>query len=212
MEKVTQSVRMLGTSFFNEMIGQKASKGKIYESQVMLTEDQDDFQHDESADVADEYTEDEFVGQLLQDDDEDAALIVDYESRAADVLQGDSDLAATYNAYADARRRLSDRFKHRGFWPVGQGKGSGKSSASKGKGKYFNKVSKKSLQQRILESHCRLCGRKGHWRAECSRPDTFECINWFHEYISSHDRFSSVPAHGRVQCASNGVHAASDGA
>ena len=85
------------------------------------------------------------------------------------MLQGDSDLAATYNAYADARRRLSDRFKHRGFWPVGQGKGSGKSSASKGKGKYFNKVSKKSLQQRILESHCRLCGRKGHWRAEC--PD-----------------------------------------
>ena len=169
MEKVTQSVRMLGTSFFNEMIGQKVSKGKIYESQVMLTEDQDDFQHDESADVADEYTEDEFVGQLLQDDDEDAALIADYESRAADVLQGDSDLAATYNAYADARRRLSDRFKHRGFWPVGQGKGSGKSSASKGKGKYFNKVSKKSLQQRILESHCRLCGRKGHWRAEC--PD-----------------------------------------
>ena len=169
MEKVTQSVRMLGTSFFNEMIGQKASKGKIYESQVMLTEDQDDFQHDESADVADEYTEDEFVGQLLQDDDEDAALIADYESRAADVLQGDSDLAATYNAYAGARRRLSDRFKHRGFWPVGQGKGSGKSSASKGKGKYFNKVSKKSLQQRILESHCRLCGRKGHWRAEC--PD-----------------------------------------
>ena len=169
MEKVTQSVRMLGTSFFNEMIGQKASKGKIYESQVMLTEDQDDFQHDESADVADECTEDEFVGQLLQDDDEDAALIADYESRAADVLQGDSDLAATYNAYADARRKLSDRFKHRGFWPVGQGKGSGKSSASKGKGKYFNKVSKKSLQQRILESHCRLCGRKGHWRAEC--PD-----------------------------------------
>ena len=89
MEKVTQSVRMLGTSFFNEMIGQKASKGKIYESQVMLTEDQDDFQHDESADVADEYTEDEFVGQLLQDDDEDAALIADYESRAADVLQGE---------------------------------------------------------------------------------------------------------------------------
>ena len=83
MEKVTQSVRMLGTSFFNEMIGQKASKGKIYESQVMLAEDQDDFQHDGSAYVADEYTEDEFVSQLLQDDDEDAALIADYESMAA---------------------------------------------------------------------------------------------------------------------------------
>ena len=35
MEKVNQSVRMLGTSFFNEMIGQKANKGKIYDSQTI---------------------------------------------------------------------------------------------------------------------------------------------------------------------------------
>ena len=26
---------------------------------------------------------------------------------------------------------------------------------------------RKSLQQRILESNCRLCGKKGHWRNEC---------------------------------------------
>ena len=44
MEKVNQSVRMLGTSFFNEMIGQKANKGKIYESQTMLAEECDDAQ------------------------------------------------------------------------------------------------------------------------------------------------------------------------
>ena len=75
MEKVNQSVRMLGTSFFNEMIGQKANKGKIYESETMLAEECDDFQHDGSAYVADEYDEDEYFNQLLQDDDEDAALI-----------------------------------------------------------------------------------------------------------------------------------------
>ena len=45
MERVNQSVHMLGTSFFNEMIGQKANKGKIYESQTMLAEECDDFQH-----------------------------------------------------------------------------------------------------------------------------------------------------------------------
>ena len=44
MEKVNQSVRMLGTSFLNEMIGQKANKGKIYESQTMLAEECDDAQ------------------------------------------------------------------------------------------------------------------------------------------------------------------------
>ena len=154
---------MLGTSFFNEMIGQKANKGKIYESHTMLAEECDDFQHDGSAYVADEYNEDEYVNQLLQDDDEDAALIADYEAMAADVLQSDGDLAA------DARKRLADRFKHGGFWPIEQSKGHGKSAPSKGKGKFQSRGqgSRKSLQQRILESHCRHCGKKGHWRAEC---------------------------------------------
>ena len=31
------------------------------------------------------------------------------------------------------------------------------------------KGSRKSLQQRILESNCRNCGRRGHWKSEC--PD-----------------------------------------
>ena len=212
MEKVNQSVRMLGTSFFNEMIGQKANKGKIYESQTMLAEECDDFQHDGSAYVADEYTEDEYAHQLLQEDDEDAALIADYEDMAAEVLQSDGDLAAAYNSYADARKRLADRFKHRGFWPIGQSKGHGKSAPSKGKGKFQGRGqgSRKSLQQRILESHCRQCGKKGHWRAE-SWACSLKHIHWFNEYIGRHDSVRSVPIHGRVQCASNGVHAASNG-
>ena len=77
--------------------------------------------HDGSAYVADESNEDEYVSQLLQDDDEDAALSADYEAMAADVLQSDGDLAAAYNSYADARKRLADRFKPSRFladWAV----------------------------------------------------------------------------------------------
>ena len=85
-----------------------------------------------------------------------------------DAVQEDESLAATFNAYTDARRRLGERFRNRGFWPTSSSKGKGKGSKgrgkSSGKGNFGNR---KSLQQRILESNCRHCGRKGHWRAEC---------------------------------------------
>ena len=45
----------------------------------------------------------------------------------------------------------------------------GKGKGFKGKFKGAQKGQRKSLQQRILESSCRLCGRKFHWKAEC--PD-----------------------------------------
>lgn len=37
------------------------------------------------------------------------------------------------------------------------------------KGKFKAKISwgRKTLQQRIMESNCRICGRKGHWKSEC---------------------------------------------
>ena len=178
-----------------------------------LAEECDDFQHDGSAYVADEYYEDEYVNQLLQDDDEDAALIADYEAMAADVLQSDGGLAAAYNSYADARKRLADRFKHRGFWPIGQSKGHGKSAPSKGErqvpkswpgfqkepsAENFRKPLSPLWQERPLASRV-------------SRACSLECIPWFHVYIGRNDRTSSVWIHGRVQCASDGVHAASDG-
>ena len=46
------------------------------------------------------------------------------------------------------------------------GKGKGRASKGKGKGR-MSWGSRKTLQQRILESNCRLCGKKGHWRNEC---------------------------------------------
>ena len=150
IEKVSQSVRMLGTSFFHDMIGMKKTKGKIYDQQALLSEDVAGVDFENTALVADDMDEDEFIEQLIQDADE--------------------DLAAAYVSYSEARKRLSDRFKNRGFWPIGAGKGKSKFSGfPKGKGRTFSRGPRKSLQQRIMESTCRNCGRKGHWRAEC--PD-----------------------------------------
>ena len=158
---------MLGTAFFNEMIGQKKSKGKIYDQQTFLTEDIQDEGQESHVYVADEIGEEDYYEQLLLNEDEDALLIADYESAAADTLQSDEDLASAYNAYSEARKRLSDRFKNRGFWPVSSGKGKSKTHGFKGKGKSYGRGPRKSLQQRIMESTCRHCGKRGHWRAEC---------------------------------------------
>ena len=90
-------------------------------------------------------------------------MILQFEDAVAEVVQGDHDLAAFFSTYQDARRRLSERVRVRGFWPVK--KGFGKKGAWKGKGPSKGKGS--SLAQRIANSHCRLCNQKGHWKAEC---------------------------------------------
>ena len=59
---------------------------------------------------------------------------------------------------------MSEKFRSRGFWPLGKGKGRAGKGKSKGR---MSWGSRKTLQQRILESNCRLCGKKGHWRNEC---------------------------------------------
>ena len=170
VEKVSQSVRMLGTAFFNEMIGQKKSKGKIYDNTAFVTEDVDETGAESLAYHADDLTEEAFLENMINEEDEDAILVADYEAAMADAVQSDEDLAAAYTSYSEARKRLSDRFKNRGFWPINPSKGKGKNQSFKGgKGKNFSKGPRKSLQQRILESTCRNCGRKGHWKAEC--PD-----------------------------------------
>ena len=113
------------------------------------------------------------VDNMVQEGDEDAALVTDFESAAADLLQSDDELASAYTAYADARRRLNEKVRARGFWPIqGKGKSKGSNKGVKGKFTKGHGSSRKSLQQRILESRCRLCGKMGRWKAECpSRTD-----------------------------------------
>ena len=90
--------------------------------------------------------------------------MANFESAATDVVQGDEDLAAAFSTYMEARRKLSEKYRARGFWPISKGKSKGSKGKSKGKPSW---TSRKTLQQRILESNCRICGHKGHWKSEC---------------------------------------------
>ena len=177
MKKVSQSIRMLGAGFFHDVTGQKKPKTKIYdpdtvllaeESEVHYTEFDSTFQTND-----DEPSDDLAVEALISEGDVDAIYIADFENAAGDLLQSDEELAACYNTYVEARQRLAEKAKHRGFWPSSfrSGKGRGK-SPGKGKFKQGGKGSnsfnpKRSLQYRILNSNCRRCNQPGHWKAEC---------------------------------------------
>ena len=173
-EKVNAAIRLLGASFFQDMTGSKRVRGKTYDQATLVAEgsDMDEGQPTLAMEsVEDTLSDGDMVEAFLTEGDEDAVLITDFENAATECMQNNEELAAALNAYTEARRRLVDKARHRGFWPV-QGKssfkGRGKFSASKGvKGKFSNKGSRKTLQQRILESRCRICDRVGHWKAEC---------------------------------------------
>ena len=178
--KVQAAIRMLGANFFQDMTGARRGRGKTYDQSTLVAESQD---VDDSTTLnanSEEYIVDEdhfeaLFQDSLHEGDEDAALIQDFEAAATDLIQSDEDLAMAYNAYSDARRRLTEKFRSRGFWPISSGKSKGRGSfkgSSKGKFGKSHSSSRKSLQQRIMESKCRICGKVGHWKAECpSRTD-----------------------------------------
>ena len=179
MKKVSQSIRMLGAGFFHDVTGQKRAKTKIYDPDSAMIAEEEEAQYTEMTDsvyqaIDDGSTEDDHVDSLLSEGDPDAIYITDFENAAGELLQSDGELAACYNTYLEARQRLAERAKHRGFWPSSfRGKGKGGKGSVKGKfNRSFGKGGKRSLQQRILNSTCRRCGQTGHWKAECplNRP------------------------------------------
>eukprot|EP00435_Cladocopium_sp_Y103_P033798 s1269_g8.t1 len=175
VSRVSAAIRMLGAGFFQEMTsGRKGSKLKIYDQATLAAEDVDETETEQSALATDGLEDDDQVMEtLVQEGDEDATLVAGFEAAATEILQNDDELAAAFTAYQDARRRLNDKVRSRGFWPIAQkGKHKGSNKGVKGKFQKGHNSSRKSLQQRILESRCRLCGRMGHWKAECpSRND-----------------------------------------
>jgi hypothetical protein len=168
INRVREAVRMLGTSFFQEMTGQarKNQKTKVYDSNTLMMEDLEhhgDHEDPVNAAHAEDWHEDEVIEALLAEGDDDAIFVADFEAAASEVLQTDDDLSTAYSTYVEARRKLNEKVRARGFWPLGKGK----SKMNKGRGKGRPPWNKKTLQQRILESNCRLCGKKGHWKSEC---------------------------------------------
>ena len=129
--KVQAAIRMLGANFFQDMTGARRGRGKTYDQSTLVADSQD---MDDSTTLnvsSEDYIveEDQFEA-LFQDSlhegDEDAALIQDFEAAAVDLIQSDEDLAMAYSAYSEARRRLGEKFRSRGFWPISGGKNKGR--------------------------------------------------------------------------------------
>ena len=94
--------------------------------------------------------------------DEDAIFINDFEEQIIEAVQ-DTDLASCFILYQEARARLRERARHRGFWPTkGPSKGKGKKGFPKG-----SPPPRRTLAERIANSTCRLCLKPGHWKREC---------------------------------------------
>ena len=175
MNRVSEAIRLLGASFFQDMTGGKRSaRTKVYDPSSALLAETVEGEVNETFAANHEDLEEDFIEGLIQEGDEDATLVADFEQAASETLQEDMALAEAYNAYQDARRRLSEKFRNRGFWPTSKsnynsGKGKGGKFQNKGKGKSqpFGNRPRRSLQDRIMNSTCRICERQGHWKAEC---------------------------------------------
>ena len=103
---------------------------------------------------AEAYDEEAIVQFLQEAGDEDAAFIMDFEETVIDAVQDSPELASCYHTYLEARNRLRERAKYRGFWATATGqKGKGKKGkGSMGKGQPGGKP--KSLAERIASSAC----------------------------------------------------------
>ena len=176
VKRVTHAIRTLGASFFMDMTNQKkVNRTKIYDQTALHTETAGDTDEIEPiCNAQDELTEEEFIEQLMEQGDSDALLVGDFELAAQDTIQEDQSLAIALTSYQQARHRLSERFRNRGFFPSKPFPGGAKGKFSSGKGfnkgkglSNWNSRPKKTLQERIMQSTCRLCGQRGHWKAEC---------------------------------------------
>ena len=170
-KKVISSLQLLGSRFFGELQGGQSKTGQKTKS-YDVNHAQDETEPEQTGEVdetilltsSQDGVDEAAIDQLLQEGDEDALIVQQFEDSIVECLQSDQEVAACYNIYVDARKRVLDRAKGRGFWMPppkgGKDKGRGKS-----KSKSFRR--RPPLEQRIANSACRICFRQGHWKAEC---------------------------------------------
>ena len=163
-----KSLRLMGSKFFHEFQTGKASmKTKVYDSLISekVSHQPDEASekpvylgyHDDGSEL-----EPEYVNSLVAQDDPDAILVQNFEAEFEDFVQETPELHQAMVTYVEARQKLLDKRKVRGFWPPkGGNKGGSKGKWQKGKG------GRQSLLARIAGSTCRLCNQKGRWKAEC---------------------------------------------
>ena len=167
------AMRLLGSRFFQDLQGGGTKKWKTYDVHSV-----DEQEPTYAAVSVEEAVDEEHAYQvMLEQGDEDAIFINDFEDQIIEAVQESGDLAHCFLSYQEARSRLRERARHRGFWPPrANPKGKGyPSSGKKGSKGTASFQPRRTLAERIANSTCRICGKAGHWKRECpQRPDRGE--------------------------------------
>ena len=168
--KISNAMRQLST----KVLAGSMEKKKTYPVNLVDDEGEEDVNYTSAKHgVEDEQWDEEQAVQVMMDQgDEDACMIAEFEDQLIETCQGSNELSNIFTAYTEARQRLRDKLRARGFWPPkgsSKGKGRGFSGKKGGKGGQFRR--RQSLAERIAGSHCRICGARGHWKAECPHKD-----------------------------------------
>eukprot|EP00435_Cladocopium_sp_Y103_P074396 s151_g48.t1 len=193
LDKVERAMRNLSTKV---LFGAGDVKKKVYPANYVDTGDESINQDDDAVSQSTYHvtTDDEdaltaeAIESLVQAGDEDALYVQQFEKDLGDMFQDIPDLQSALVSYQEARARINDRRRSRGFWPSrGKGKSfsrGGKKGGSKGGGK-------DELLARISRTHCKICGALGHWKAECpqrrDREASKESANVVHSEEDSTD-------------------------
>ena len=115
MKNVTAAIRLLGSGFFQEYTGRRRDRNaKTYDHMAFQADNEVEKDH-EAYVTQDDVLEDDVLESLAAENDEDALLIMQFEDSISETIQSDAELSAFYSTYQDARRRLSERVKVRGF-------------------------------------------------------------------------------------------------
>ena len=152
-KKIEQAMRTLSTRILAS--GTEMRK-KVYPANYV----EEDF--DEANLVDDGIDEEALLEQWAEQGDEDALFVTEYEEQVLDLVQELPEMANCFSAYAAARNRLKERVQNRGFWPNRSAKGGRGKGQNGGKSRGRGTSARRSLSDRIANSNCRICGRKGH--------------------------------------------------
>lgn len=130
---------------------------------------------------------------MVQQGDEDAMLGQQFKKDLEDLMQEVPDLQNALVSYQEARQRISERRRHRGFWPS---KSRWKGYGARGFRKGGPKGGKDKLLASISRTHCKVCGALDHWKAEC--PQRRDCeqpreqANVFNNVGGAHEELPQV--------------------
>ena len=150
---------------------------------------------------------------LIAQGDEHALQVQAFEQDLSDMFQEVPDLQQALVSYQEARSKLTEKKKFRGFWLTkGKSKSAGKGfgmGPRKGSSKGYGKA---DLLAKIARTNCKICGERGHWKAECPRntekntKDSVNLASHMPAFNMNHSTVENLPDHVIVEDESLIIH------